>query len=640
VVDTVLLPADPQAFSAERPKKVLSLPPARGLFHSAGTSAASKAFPYRAIIRRGASSMSKTAADVLVQGLIDWDVNVVFGLPGDGINGIMEALRKRQDEIRFVQVRHEESAALMACGYAKWTGKLGVCLATSGPGGIHLLNGLYDAKLDGAPVLAITGLQFHDLVHTFTQQDVELDKLFMDVCLYNARVMGAAHVENVVELACRSAIAGRGVAHITIPTDMQSFALGDDTRSTRNIAHHVSNVMSQATPKPSDAQLQEAATILNSGEKICILAGHGAIGAGGELEAVAEKLGAPIAKALLGKGVVSDLSPYTTGGVGLLGTSASQSALEDCDTLLIVGSSFPYVEFYPKPGAARAVQIDLSPQRIGLRYPVECGLVGDARETLSGLLPLLKKREERGFLERAQKNARDWRKLLDELGERTDKPLKPQVVGYELNKLLPGDALVATDSGTNTSWCARYIDIKDGMQFAVSGTLATMACGLPYAIAGALAYPGRQVIAFVGDGGLTMLMGEIATCVKYKLDIKIVVIKNNSLGQIKWEQMAFLGNPEFGCDLQPIDFAGVARACGATGFSIEDQSRCAEVLRQALATPGPVLIEALVDANEPPLPPKTTFEFGKNFAEALARGTPGAGKILADVAAQKVRELI
>jgi pyruvate dehydrogenase (quinone)/pyruvate oxidase len=584
--------------------------------------------------------MNKTAADVLVEGLIKWGVDTVFGLPGDGINGIMEALRKKQDQIRFVQVRHEESAAFMACGYAKLTGRLGVCLATSGPGGIHLLNGLYDAKLDRAPVLAITGLQFHDLVHTFTQQDVELDKLFMDVSVYNARIMGPLHVENVTELACRSALAKRGVAHITMATDMQSFPLSDDTRSERNIPHHVSNLMSSTTAAPQQEQLHAAAGILNKGRKICILAGRGAIGAGHELEAVAERLGAPIAKALLGKGAVSDLSPYCTGGVGLLGTTPSQNALETCDTLLIVGSSFPYVEFYPKPGKAKAVQIDHDPQRIGLRYPIDTAIVGDTKDALAALLPLLDAHDDRSFLETAQKDVSEWRKLLTELAERDDKPMKPQVVGYELNKLLADDAIILGDSGTNTSWAARYLDIHGAMQFAVSGNLATMACGLPYAIAAAIAYPKRQVVAFVGDGGLTMLMGELATAVKYRLNLKVIVIKNNSLGQIKWEQMAFLGNPEFGCDLQPIDFAGIARACGATGFTIDDPAQCRETLRQAMATKGTVVVEAVVDPNEPPLPPKTTFHFGKNFATALARGTPGAIEIIKDVTRQKVRELI
>jgi pyruvate dehydrogenase (quinone) len=584
--------------------------------------------------------MTETAADRLVACLLEWGVDTVFGLPGDGINGIMEALRQRQDRIRFVQVRHEETAALMACGYAKLTGRLGVCLATSGPGGIHLLNGLYDAKLDGAAVLAITGLQYHDLVHTHTQQDVELDKLFMDVCVYNARVMGPAHVENVMQLACRTAASRRGVAHVTMPVDMQSLPLKSDARSARNVSDHASMVGGRDVATPSDAQLRQAAAILAEGQKICILAGRGALGASAELAKISERLAAPAAKALLGKAALADLHPHCTGGVGLLGTAPSEEALQSCDTLLIVGSSFPYIEHYPKPGSARAVQIDKDSARIGLRYPVECGLVGDAAPTLRALLALLRPNEDRSFLEAAQKGMREWRQSLKEQGERRETPMKPQVVGYELNKLLADDAIVTTDSGTNTSWAARYLDMRESMMFAVSGNLATMACGLPYAMAAALAFPGRQVVAFVGDGGLTMLMGELATCAKYKLNVKVVVIKNNSLGQIKWEQIAFLANPEFGCDLHPIDFAAVARACGVACYALSDSVQCAAVLREALATPGPALIEATVDPNEPPLPPKATFEQTKNLVEALARGTPDAGQIARNIALGKIRELI
>jgi pyruvate dehydrogenase (quinone)/pyruvate oxidase len=317
--------------------------------------------------------MAKTAADVLIETLIAWNVDTIFGLPGDGINGIMEALRIRQDSLRFIQVRHEEAAALAAVGYAKFTGRLGVCLATSGPGGIHLLNGLYDAKMDGVPVLAPTGLQYHDLVHTFTQQDVELDKLFADVCVYNTRVMSPAHAENAAELACRTAIARRGVAHITVASDTQSEKIGSDYRSPRNVANHLSNQPAFTAPVAGDTHLQRAAQILNAGKKTAILVGRGAIGAARELEAVAERLAAPVAKALLGKSALSDSSPYATGGVGLLGTTPSQEALEECDTLLIVGSSFPYIEFYPAPDQAKAVQIDIDAQRIGLRYPVEVG---------------------------------------------------------------------------------------------------------------------------------------------------------------------------------------------------------------------------------------------------------------------------
>jgi pyruvate dehydrogenase (quinone)/pyruvate oxidase len=579
-----------------------------------------------------------TAAEILIESLIDWGVEVVFGLPGDGINGIMEALRTRRDRIRFVQVRHEEAAAFMACGYAKFTGKLGVCLATSGPGGIHLLNGLYDAKLDGAPVLALTGLQYHDLINTHTQQDVELDKLFMDVCLYNNRIMGAAHVENVVDLACRTALAYRGVAHITMPVDLQEAEGGK--RSKRNVPGHTSDVFARGARLPDEADLRRAADLLNRGKKVAILAGQGALRATDELEQLAEKLGAPIIKPLLGKAAVPDASPYTTGGIGLLGTKPSQEALEDCDTLLIVGSSFPYIEFMPKPGQARAIQIDSNPVRIGLRHPVEVGLVGDSRRSLEALLPLVEYKSDRSFLQQAQAGMRDWWQLLEERGTRNDVPMKPQVVAWELGKRLADDAIVCCDSGTITTWWARYIPAKRRQMHSCSGNLATMACGLPYAIAAQVAYPERQVVAFIGDGAFTMLMGEFATAVQHKLPIKVVVIKNNTLGQIKWEQMVFLGNPEYGCELMPIDMAAIARACGGSGFTIDNPAHCGAMLDEALATPGPVVIEAVVDPFVPPMPAKVTMDQAAKFAESLARGEPNRGKILLTTMHDKVRELI
>jgi len=583
---------------------------------------------------------SPTAGDVLVETLLRWDVDTIFGLPGDGINGVIESLRKRRDDIRFIQVRHEEAAAFNACAYAKWTGKLGVCLATSGPGGIHLLNGLYDAKLDGQPVLAITGLQFHDLLHTWTQQDVELDKLYEDVSVYNVRVMGPQHVENVVELACRTALAYRGVAHVTIPVDMQSQPLGKDVKSKRNVPHHVSDVMALSNRMPSERQMAEAVEILNAGKKVAILAGRGALGAGEALTAVAERLAAPVIKPLLGKAALDDDSPYSAGGIGLLGTKPAQEALEDCDTLLIAGSSFPYIEFYPKPGQAKIVQIDIDPMRIGLRAPVNAVLVGDTDRVLRALVSKLTHHENRSFLKKAQDGMKEWNKLMDERGALKEKPMKPQVVAHELNKFVADDAIIATDSGTITTWIARHLKIRGNMMFSCSGNLATMACGLPYAVAAAVAYPGRQVVAFVGDGGLTMLIGELATCKKYDLNVKVIVIKNNALGQIKWEQMVFLGNPEYVCELQPIDFAAVARGFGIDAYSVDDPTQCGETLRRALAKAGPALIEAVVDPHEPPMPPKITFEDAKNFAEALARGTPAAGKIALTVASDTVRELI
>jgi len=586
--------------------------------------------------------MAKTAADVLIEGLIDWGVNVVFGLPGDGINGIMEALRTHQEQIRFVQVRHEEAAALMACGYAKYTGKLGVCLATSGPGGIHLLNGLYDAKLDGQPVLAITGLPYHDLNDTLTQQDVALDRLFMDVAAYNTRVMGPMHVENVTELACRTAIAYRKVAHIAFPTDIQDMKAERKTASKRNIPGHVSNVRADGGRFPNESDLRRAAEILNAGKKIAILAGQGALHATDALEQIADKLGAPIVKPLLGKAAVPDDSPFTTGGIGLLGTKPSQEAMENCDTLLIVGSSFPYIEFMPKPGKAKAVQIDLDPSRIGLRYDVEVGLVGDSSRTLQELLPLVNSKSDRSFLKKAQEGMKEWWELMSKRSTNMEKPMKPQVIAHELSKRLRDDAIISSDSGTITTWWARHILARRGQMYSCSGTLATMACGLPYTSAAQIAHPGRQCVAFVGDGGFSMLMAELVTAVKYKLPIIVVVVKNNTLGQIKWEQMVFLGNPEYGVDLAPIDFVKFAEACGATGFRIDDPKECGGILDRALAanTGGPVLIEAVVDPFEAPMPAKVTLEQAAKFAESLVRGEPNRKKIAATQIADKVRELV
>ncbi|PTY06896.1 pyruvate oxidase [Opitutaceae bacterium EW11] len=585
--------------------------------------------------------MSTTAADILVQALIHWEVEVVFGLPGDGINGIMEALRKAKDRIRFVQVRHEESAAFMACAYAKYTGKLGVCLATSGPGGIHLLNGLYDAKLDGQPVLAITGHHFHDLIDTHSQQDVDLDRVYMDVAVYNTRIMGPAHVANVTNLACRTALARRGVAHLNFPTDTQSMPASADERSMHNVKGHANSAAyAEQAGLPAAADLRRAAEVLNAGNRVAILAGQGALHATDSLIDAAETLGAPIVKALLGKACVPDDSPYTTGGIGLLGTAASQDAIENCDTLFLIGTSFPYIEFYPKPGKARAVQIDLDPARIGLRYPVEVGLAGDARNTLKVLLPLLKRKQDRSFLESAQKAMKDWRELMDERASREDKPMKPQVVAWEIGKRLRDDAIVSSDSGTISTWFARHIPVKRGQMHSLSGTLATMANGLPYTIAAQIAYPQRQCVAFVGDGGLTMLMGELATAVRYRLPIKIFVVKNNTLGQIKWEQMVFLGNPEFECALQPIDFAAVAEACGAKGLRIEDPKDCGRIVEEALSTDGPVVVEAVVDPNEPPMPPKIKAKQALHFAESMAKGTPDRMKIATTIAEDRVRELV
>lgn len=584
--------------------------------------------------------MARTSAEIMIDRLIDWGVEVVFGMPGDGINGIIEAFRTRQDKIRFIQIRHEETAAFMACGYAKFTGKLGVCVATSGPGGVHLLNGLYDAKMDGAPVLALTGLPFHDLIGTHTQQDVELDKLFSDVTVFNQRMMGPNHVEPLVDLACRTALVRRGASHLTMPVDLQDRKIDKDDKSKRNQPHPNPGIFRSSARIPEPREMRLAADLLNQAKKPVILAGQGALGAGDELEQLAERLAGPIAKALLGKAAVDDASPYTTGGIGLLGTKPSQKALEACDALLMVGSSFPYLEFLPKPGSVRGVQIDIDPMRIGLRYPMEVGLVGDARTTLQQLIPMIERKQDRSFLEEAQQNMAEWRELMSERAPVDVHPMKPQLVAAELSKRLADDAIVSADSGTNTAWWARHIQARQGQQFSCSGTLASMACGLPYAMAAQVAYPERQCVAFVGDGGLSMIMAELATCVKYQLPVKVVVISNNSLGQIKWEQLAMLGNPEYVCELQPIDFAKAAEACGAMGIRVEKGADCSEAISRALTHPGPVVVDAVVDPLEPPMPPMVSAEQAKHFAEALARGTKGRVDIVKTLVSDRIRELV
>jgi pyruvate dehydrogenase (quinone) len=583
--------------------------------------------------------MAKKIADLIVERLIEWGVDTIFGFPGDGVDGFFEALRTHQEKLKFIQVRHEEAAAFAAVGYAKYTGRIGVCCATSGPGGIHLLNGLYDAKCDQQPVLAITGHTFSDLIGMDYQQDVDLDKLFMDVSVFNERVMSAPHAVNVVDMAIRSAYGRRGVAHITIPKDIQEWEVSDKHRSNANPKYHSADWSAPSTAKPVQSKIQQAADLINEGSKVVVFIGRGALHCGEEVTQLAETVGGPIVKALLGKQVVPDRSPYTTGGIGLLGTAPSVDAMNECDTLIMIGTSYPYMEFLPKPGQAKCVQIDIDPTRIGLRHQVEVGLVGDSKSILTVLLPMLKKKNNK-FLKKSQERMKDWFGLMEERGTRKDVPMKPQVVTHTLNKLLRDDAIVSSDSGTIATWTARYVDMRGTMQFSLSGSLATMGNGLPYSIGASVAYPGRQVVCVVGDGGLTMLMGEVATLVKYKLQVCVIVIKNNVLGQIKWEQMILDGNPEFGVELEPIDFAKFAEACGARGYTIERPEDAEHILREALAHQGPSVVQAVVDPNEPPMPGKISTEQAIHFAKALARGQKDAAGIIKTVVEDQLREVI
>jgi len=583
--------------------------------------------------------MAQTAADVLVEGLINWGVDVVFGIPGDGINGIMEALRKKQERVRFVQVRHEEAAAFMACAYAKYTGRLGCCLATSGPGGIHLLNGLYDAKLDQAPVLAITGQTYSDLKGSNFQQEINMTLLFQDVAVYNQEVINPDQVEMLVNEACRHTLNNRGVAHITFPVDYQ-----EKEPSGKGSMHKVEgSTTSRWSPHvtvPPEDELKLAALILNEAKKPVILVGQGALGAADEVIEIAEKLGSPVVKALLGKAVVPDDHPLTTGGLGLLGTTPSQEAMEQADALLIIGSSFPYMEYLPKPDQAKGVQIDDKPDRIGLRFPVEVGLVGDAKPTVAALSRFIARKEDRSFLEQAQAGMKDWWELMRTRPMRDDVPIKPQRVAWELSELAEDDAIISTDSGTITTWIARQFKIRKRQKFSCSGTLATMAPGLPYSIAAKIAYPDRQSVAFVGDGGFTMLMGEFLTAVKYNLPILVVIIKNNTLGQIKWEQIVFLGNPEYGCELHNPNFAKYAEACGGIGFTVERPEEIRPALERALQSGRPAVVEVVVDPFEPPMPPKVSAEQALGFAKALMKGQPEGQKIALTLFRNKLNELL
>jgi pyruvate dehydrogenase (quinone) len=482
--------------------------------------------------------------------------------------------------------------------------------------------------MDLAPVVALTGLPYHDIAETFTQQDVPLDRVFADAAVYNARVMGAAHAEAVTSLACRSALARRGVAHLALSVDVQEQEEGADKPSPRGSAQTVSTGnWTDALRLPEPEAVSRAAALLNGAGRVAILAGRGALDARAELEQTAQLLGAPVAKALLGKAALPDDHPFTTGGIGLYGTFGTHAAMAECDALLIVGSTFPYVEYYPKPGQARCVQIDRDPQRIGLRVAADAGLVGDARAALEMLNARLQRKEDRSFLEKVQAEARRWTETQRAAEESRRSPMHPAVPVAALNRRLPPDAVLATDSGHHTGLVARHVMLQPGHDFAVSGLLASMAPGLPYAIAAGLAFPDRPVFAVVGDGGLAMQLGDFATAVQHRLNLKVLVVRNGVLGQIKWEQMLFLGNPEYACEVPPIDFARAAEAMGGRGFTLDDPARADAVLDEALAAEGPVIVQALVDPNEPLLPAVVSKAYKEHLGKALEAGTPGRAEI-------------
>jgi pyruvate dehydrogenase (quinone)/pyruvate oxidase len=585
--------------------------------------------------------VAEITSEVLIKRLADWGVDTVFGLPGDGINGIMEGLRRHADRVKFVLVHHEEAAAFMATAYAKATGRIGVCLATSGPGGIHLANGLYDAKLDHMPVLAITGMQETSVLGTGYQQEVNLERLYEDVSEFDQVVMNPAQLPSLVDIAVRTAYARRGVAHLTFPNDVQVAPADKDPYQSVAPVRPPSTapVYLAPTVRPTDSDLRRAAAILNAGSKVAILAGIGARGAGAMVEQAADVLGAPIIKSLLGKMVVPDDSPYTTGGLGLLGTAPSEELVEDIDTLLMLGTDFPYTKFLPEPGKVKVVQIEIDTTRAGTRIPTDVPLVGDVGATLEALVPMLQPKDHK-HLETYQDKTRDWKHAMAALESPDRDPIAPQYLAHQLDLLAADDAVLTCDSGTIATWAARHWHIRGRREFYLSGNLATMAPGLPYALAIQHAHPGRQVIAYVGDGGFAMLMAEFHTATRYQLPIKVVINNNNSLGQILWEQMV-LGYPEHGVRFgEPLpDYAAWARGCGGFGVHVDKADQVEGALREAFAYPGPALVDVAVNPDEPPLPSKVSYDQAKKFAAAWLRGQPNKASIATTLFRDKIQQL-
>ncbi len=594
--------------------------------------------------------MSTTAADNLCERLSAWDVKAIYGFPGDGINGILGALRRHQDELRFVQTRHEEMAAFMACGHAKFTGEVGVCMATSGPGAIHLLNGLYDAKLDHQPVVAIVGQTFVRAIGGDFQQEVKLLQLFSDVAsAFCEQVNEPSSVRHMIDRAIRIAKAERTVTCVIVPADLQDM---DAVEAQPHKTHTVHSGVGYwpARHVPEREQLQQAADILNRGERVAMLVGQGALHATDEVIAVADELGAGIAKALLGKAAVPDDVPFCTGSIGLLGTKPSWDMMQDADTLLMVGSSFPYSEFLPKEGQVKAVQIDLAGRMLSIRYPMDLALEGDSKDTLNELLPMLERKEDRSWQEQIKQGVGDWWRLMDEQGEPADRDgrIRPQGLFSALSCQLPDSAILSSDSGSAANWYARHIRIRRGMKAMLSGNLATMVPGVPYAIAAKFAYPDRVAIALVGDGAMQMGgMAEMLTAAKYYKTwadprLIVLVLTNEDLNQVTWEQRVMEGDPQFEAsqEIPYVDYAAYAEQIGLKGIKLSHASEIEDGWRSALSADRPVIISALSDPNEPPLPPHITFEQAESFAKSLLADPPGGLPGAVESVREKVHEFI
>jgi pyruvate dehydrogenase (quinone) len=592
--------------------------------------------------------MGMTVSDLVVKRLHEWGIERIYGYPGDGINGLLGALERNNDLPRFIQVRHEEMAAFMATGHAKWTGDVGICLATSGPGAIHLLNGLYDAKLDHQPVVAIVGQQPTSALGGNYQQEVDLVSLFKDVAHEFVQMAASPQqFPNLIDRAIRIAKAEKTVTCVIIPTDVQEQPAEEEPPHKFKM---VPGTVGFSEPRviPRDYDLLQAAEILNAGQKVAMLVGQGARNATDEVIETAEKLGAGIAKALLGKDAIPDDLPYVTGSIGLLGTKPSYDMMMECDTLLMVGSSFPYSQFMPEWNQARAVQIDISGMMIGIRYPFECLLVGDSAETLRALLPMLERKEDRSWRDKIEKDVERWWEIVEARAMQDAEPVNPQRVFWELSKRLPENAILAADSGSAANWYARDIKIRRGMMCSLSGTLATMGPGVPYAIAAKFTHPERVPVALVGDGAFQMNgMNEMLTVARYWKEwadprLIFLVLNNQDLNQVTWEQRAMEGDPKFEASqwIPNFDYAGYARMLGFKGIKVDSPDAVGPAWDEAFAADRPVVLEAVVDPNVPPLPPHIEWEQAKKLMKSIMAGDPDARDVIKQGFKGKIEEFL
>jgi pyruvate dehydrogenase (quinone) len=592
--------------------------------------------------------MTTTVSDFFWQRLHAWGVRRVFGYPGDGINGLLGGLQRfGTDKIAFTQVRHEEMAAFMACAYAKFTGELGVCMATSGPGATHLVTGLYDAFLDHMPVLAITGQQARNGLGGHYQQELDLVSLFKDVAgAFVQQASTAPQVRHLVDRAVRIAVAERTVTALVLPNDLQELPYEEPPRKHGTLHSGAGYRPPAIIPHPSD--LQRAAQVLNAGRKVAILVGAGALGAADEVFEIAEKLNAGVAKALLGKAVLPDDLPWVTGSIGLLGTKPSWELMTGCDTLLMVGSGFPYSEFLPEEGAARGVQIDIDPGMLSLRYPMEVNLVGDSAATLRALLPLIEQKTDRSWRESVEKGVARWWKEMEERARVSADPINPQQVAWELSPRLPERAILTSDSGSCANWYARDVKIRRGMMCSLSGGLASMGAAVPYAIAAKFAHPDRPVIALVGDGAMQMNdMAELITVAKYWGEWAnptwvVCVFNNQDLNQVTWEQRVMSGNPKFNASQQipDVPYHRFAELIGLQGIYVSEPGQLAHAWEEALAANKPVVLEVKTDPEVPPLPPHITLDQARKFMHTLVQGDPVEGRALLGTAKELLSSLI